>query len=149
MRAVVQRVNEASVEVGGRIVGAIERGLLVLVSVAQDDQEKDVAQLAEKVAGLRCFEDEDSKFNLSVRDVGGGILVVSQFTLHGDCRKGRRPSFSQAAPPEIAVPLYEAFVARLRQDGFMVATGEFGASMEVRLVNHGPVTLLIDTKKTF
>ena len=149
MRAVVQRVSEASVTVDGQVVGGIRRGLLVLVSVGQDDDGRDVVRLADKVAGLRCFQDEAGKFNLSVLDVGGSLLVVSQFTLHGDCRKGRRPSFTQAAGPGLAVPLYEAFVQRLRDCGLPVETGRFGAHMAVRLVNDGPVTLLLDTKRTF
>jgi len=114
VRAVVQRVSQASVEVAGKVVGEIGRGLLALVSVGDDDTEDDAAQLAAKVAGLRCFQDDASKFNRSLHDVGGSVLAISQFTLHGDCRKGRRPSFSAAARPELAVPLYEAFVARLR-----------------------------------
>ncbi len=149
MRAVVQRVSEASVAVDGRVAGEIGRGLLVFVSVGEGDEEKDAAQLAEKVVGLRCFQDEASKFNLSVQDVVGSLLVISQFTLHGDCRKGRRPSFTQAAGPEVAVPLYELFVQQLRERGLTVETGEFGAHMEVRLANDGPVTLLIDTRKVF
>jgi len=149
VRAVVQRVSEASVAVDGRVAGEIGRGLLVFVSVGEGDEEKDAAQLAEKVVGLRCFQDEASKFNLSVQDVVGSLLVISQFTLHGDCRKGRRPSFTQAAGPEVAVPLYELFVQQLRERGLTVETGEFGAHMEVRLANDGPVTLLIDTRKVF
>ncbi len=149
MRAVIQRVSEASVTVDDVVVGAIGRGLLALVSVGADDTEKDVTLLADKVGGLRCFEDAASKFNLSIKDVEGSFLVVSQFTLHGDCRKGRRPSFSRAAGPELAMPLYELFVQTLRDRGFIVETGEFGAHMDVRLTNDGPVTLLIDTKKAF
>ena len=149
MRAVVQRVSEASVTVGESLVGEIGHGLLVLVSVGEGDEEKDVVQLADKVAGLRCFEDEAGKFNLSVCDVGGSLLVVSQFTLHGDCRKGRRPSFTEAVGPDLAIPLYESFVGHLRGRGLRVETGEFGAHMHVRLLNDGPVTLLIDTKKAF
>ena len=149
MRAVVQRVSEALVWVEGKVVGKIGRGLLVFVSVGADDTEKDAAQLAGKVAGLRCFQDTASKFNLSLHDVGGGVLAISQFTLHGDCRKGRRPSFTEAAKPELAVPLYEAFVSHLRAQHVTVETGEFGAHMDVHLVNDGPVTLLLDTKKVF
>lgn len=149
MRAVVQRVSEASVTVEGRVTGEIGRGLLVLVSVGQTDEEKDAAQLAEKIVGLRCFQDADSKFNLSVTEVRGDLLVVSQFTLHGDCRKGRRPSFTEAAGPDRAVPLYESFLAHLRAGGLRVEIGEFGAHMQVRLLNDGPVTLLLDTKKVF
>ena len=149
MRAVVQRVHEASVSVDGEIIGAIERGLLLFLGVDLDDDERAAAMMAEKVAGLRCFEDEASKFNLSVEDVGGSILAISQFTLHGDCRKGRRPSFTQAARPEKATPLYEAVVRLLRERGIRVETGSFGAHMEVSSINDGPVTLLIDTKKGF
>lgn len=149
MRAVVQRVLEASVAVDHVVIGRIGPGLLLLVGVDAGDEENDAAQMAEKAAGLRCFEDEASKFNLSIQDVGGSILAISQFTLHGDCRKGRRPSFTQAAPPAQAVSLYESVVDRLREKGIPVETGAFGARMEVRLVNDGPVTLLIDTKKVF
>ena len=149
MRAVVQRVHEASVTVDNEMVGAIGHGLVVLIGVEHQDDEKDVIALVDKVVGLRCFEDEDSKFNRSIQDVGGAILAISQFTLHGDCRKGRRPSFTDAARPEQAVPLYELAVQRFKEAGLTVATGVFGAHMDVRLVNNGPVTLLIDTKKVF
>lgn len=149
MRAVLQRVTQADVSVDGKETGRIGPGLVALIGVAEGDQESDAAALADKVAGLRCFADEDSKFNLSLRDVAGSVLAVSQFTLLGDCRKGRRPSFSGAAQPEIAVPLYEAVVARLRALGIHVETGEFGAHMTVRLENDGPVTLLVDTRKIF
>ncbi len=149
MRAVVQRVTTASVSVDDEIVGHIRRGLVVFLGVDTDDDEKDAALMAEKIARLRCFEDEASKFNLSVTDVGGAILVISQFTLHGDCRKGRRPSFTKAARPEQAVPLYEQVVALLRQAGIEVETGRFGAHMHVDVSNDGPVTLLMDTKRVF
>jgi len=149
MRAVVQRVREASVAVNGATIGAIDQGLLVFVGVDVDDDEQDAVQMAGKVAGLRCFQDEAGKFNLSVQEVGGGVLVISQFTLHGDCRKGRRPSFTQAARPEQAIPLYETVIRELRAHGLVVAEGSFGAYMEVRLINDGPVTLLLDTKKVF
>ncbi len=149
MRAVVQRVHEASVSVDGRVTGAIDRGLLVLLGVDLEDTESDAAAMAEKLVCLRCFEDEAGKFNRSVQDVQGGMLVISQFTLHGDCRKGRRPSFTQAARPEQAIPLYESVMARVRATGVPVGAGVFGAHMDVRLVNNGPVTLLIDTKKVF
>ena len=149
MRAVIQRVHEASVTVEGKIVGSIGTGLLVLIGVEHLDDEKDAVALVDKVIGLRCFEDCDSKFNLSVCDVGGGILAISQFTLLGDCRKGRRPSFSGAAHPEHAVPLYELVIQRFREKNLLVETGVFGAHMDVRLINDGPVTLLIDTKKVF
>jgi D-aminoacyl-tRNA deacylase len=147
MRAVVQRVSRAAVVIDGQTVGAIERGLLVLVGVTATDTPADVRWLADKLAGLRIFNDEAGKMNLSVPDVGGSLLVVSQFTLYGDCRKGRRPSFLDAAPPEIAVPLYESFVKALRSLGLPVETGRFGAMMQVELVNEGPVTLILDTKE--
>ena len=147
MRAVLQRVSRATVVIDGETVGAIPRGLLVLLGVAEADTEKEARWLAEKVAGLRVFNDEAGKMNLGVAEVGGGVLVVSQFTLYGDCRKGRRPSFIAAAPPEVAVPLYEAFVNALRALGLPVATGRFGAMMQVELVNDGPVTLILDTKE--
>jgi D-aminoacyl-tRNA deacylase len=149
MRAVVQRVSECSVSVNGQTIGAIGPGLLLFVGVSVDDTREDAQLLADKVAGLRCFNDAAGKFNLSVCDVGGSVLAVSQFTLWGDCRKGRRPSFTGAARPETAIPLYEAAVAELRARHIPVETGEFGAHMKVHLVNDGPVTLLIDTKKGF
>ncbi len=149
MRAVVQRVSEASVAVDGVVIGRIGPGLLVLLGIGQNDSEKDAEFLADKIAGLRCFADAASKFNLSVQDVGGSILAISQFTLFGDCRKGKRPSFTDAAPPEKAIPLYEAFIMRLRSIGLTVETGEFGAHMEASLVNNGPVTLMLDTEKRF
>ncbi len=135
--------------VDGRTAGAIGRGLVVLLGVGRGDTEADAVYLADKVAGLRVFEDEAGKLNRSVAEVGGRVLSVSQFTLYGDCRKGRRPSFSDAAPPELAVPLYAAFNARLRELGLEVATGEFGASMVVSLDNDGPVTLLLDSRRMF
>ena len=149
MRAVVQRVSEASVEVDGRIVGKVGEGLLVLVGVEQDDTEADADYIAEKTAGLRIFNDDEDKMNLSVTEVGGAVLLISQFTLHGDCRRGRRPSFIDAARPETAIPLYEGVSRRLRAAGLPVATGEFGAHMHVSLVNDGPVTVLLDSKKLF
>lgn len=149
MRAVVQRANEASVSVDGEVVGAIGRGLVVFLGVGQDDDEADAGLIGEKIAALRCFEDSDSKFNLSVQDVAGGILLISQFTVHGDCRKGRRPSFTDAARPEKAIPLYERVSDLLRGKGLPVEMGRFGAHMVVRVVNDGPVTLLLDTKKVF
>jgi D-tyrosyl-tRNA(Tyr) deacylase len=149
MRAVLQRVSEARVRVGGEIVGEIGRGLLVLLGVGQGDGEADVRFLAEKTAGLRIFEDAQGKMNLSVEDVAGAVLVVSQFTLYGDCRQGRRPGFSAAASPERADALYQQFVQCLRQRGLPVATGVFQAEMAVELVNEGPVTLLLDSRKEF
>ncbi|MGI6461969.1 MAG: D-aminoacyl-tRNA deacylase [Candidatus Hydrogenedentales bacterium] len=149
MRAVIQRVSEASVTVGDCVTGRIGPGLLLLLGVGRDDSEDDARLMADKIIGLRCFADAESKFNLSVVDVGGAILAISQFTLFGDCRKGRRPSFSDAARPEPATRLYEAVVHRLRSAGLPVETGEFGAHMQVQLINDGPVTLLLDTKRVF
>jgi D-tyrosyl-tRNA(Tyr) deacylase len=149
MRAVIQRVNAARVEVGGTVVGAIGRGFLVLLGVARGDTAADAAYLAEKTAGLRVFEDEAGKMNLALSEVGGAVLAVSQFTLLGDCRKGRRPGFTDAAPPELADPLYHDYVAALRATGLTVATGVFRAEMQVHLVNDGPVTLLLDSRKAF
>jgi D-aminoacyl-tRNA deacylase len=145
MRTVVQRVARARVVVGAEVVGAIERGLLVLLGVAPEDTPERARWLADKIVGLRLFPDDEDKMNRGVADVGGGVLVVSQFTLYGDCRKGRRPSFLGAAPPEIAIPLYEAFVEAARALGVPTATGRFGADMQVELVNDGPVTLIVDT----
>lgn len=149
MRAVVQRVSQASVVVNEQTVGAIDHGLMVLLGVAQGDTEKDVQYLADKTAGLRIFEDDAGKMNLSVEDVSGGILVISQFTLLGDCRKGRRPGFTDAAPPELADKLYEVYVDILRNRGIYVATGIFQAEMKVSLINEGPVTMLLDSRKQF
>lgn len=149
MRAVVQRVSRARVEVDGRTTGEIGEGMLVLVGVAKTDAEADAAQLAEKIAGLRLFNDDNGKMNRSVEEVGGAVLVVSQFTLHGDCRKGRRPSFDRAAPAAQAQALYEKFLHVLRHRGLKVETGVFQATMEVELVNAGPVTLLVDTDRSF
>ena len=145
MRAVVQRVRSARVVVGEEVVGAVGRGLLVLLGVAPTDTAAEAQWLADKVVGLRIFADDDGKMNRSVADVGGGVLVVSQFTLYGDCRKGRRPSFVGAAPPEIAEPLYEAFLDAVRALGVPTAAGRFGAMMQVELVNDGPVTLILET----
>lgn len=149
MRAVVQRVSAASVTVEGRKVGTIGPGLLVLLGVARGDTEKDGEYLAEKLAGLRIFEDEEEKMNRSVVQIGGSILLVSQFTLYGDVRHGRRPSFTQAAPPEEANRLYEDLAQKLRDKGLTVETGQFQAHMEVSLVNDGPVTILLDSGKSF
>lgn len=149
MRAVVQRVSRAQVVVDGEIVGRIERGFLVLLGVADDDAQDDVIALAQKVGGLRVFEDDDGKMNRDLEDVGGAVLVVSQFTLLGDCRKGRRPSFVRAARPEAAAALYDGFVAELRGQGLHVETGRFQVHMDVELVNDGPVTLLLDSRKEF
>ncbi len=149
MRAVIQRVSEASVRVDGGVVGRIGPGLLVLLGVGRDDTESDADYLAEKTLNLRIFPDEAGQMNRSVTEVGGGILVVSQFTLYGDARRGRRPGYSAAADPGDANRLYERFVARLRPSGLPVATGVFRAMMDVALVNQGPVTLLLDSKKAF
>ncbi len=149
MRAVAQRVFEASVVVDGEVVGAIGEGLLVYLGAAADDEAADVASMASKLAGLRVFRDDEGKMSRSVEDIGGGVLVVSQFTLFGDVRKGRRPSFTGAAPPEPANALYEATVAALRERGLTVATGRFRAMMDVRSRVDGPVTILIDTRKVF
>lgn len=149
MRAVIQRVSHASVTVDGKITGQIERGLLVLLGVGQNDAESDADYLAEKIAGLRIFEDENEKMNLSVQDVGGAVLAVSQFTLYGDARKGKRPSFDAAARPERAKELYEYFVVQVRAEGLRCETGVFQAMMKVELVNEGPVTILLDSTKSF
>lgn len=147
MRAIVQRVDRACVTVDGQTTGAIKKGLLVLVGVTADDTEKDIQYLADKVTGLRIFEDEEGKMNLSVKDVGGSILSVSQFTLYGDCRKGKRPSFDKAAKPEMANEFYERFNELCRIQGVEVETGIFRAHMLVELVNNGPVTLILDSSK--
>jgi D-tyrosyl-tRNA(Tyr) deacylase len=149
MRAVIQRVKEASVQIKNQEVGSIGHGILVLLGVGQDDGADDAIYMAEKVVHLRIFADEQGKMNRSLLDVGGGLLAVSQFTLWGDCRKGRRPSFIAAAEPGKAEELYEAFVQHAETLGVTVATGRFQEMMEVSLVNDGPVTLLIDSKKAF
>ncbi len=149
MRAVVQRVSRASVRVDGKVVGEIAAGLLVLLGVAEDDTEADAGYLAEKVSGLRIFEDEAGKMNLGVTEIGGSMLVVSQFTLFGDVRRGKRPSFDAAARPERAKALYEHFVERVRALGVRCETGRFQEMMDVELVNSGPVTILLDSKKLF
>ena len=149
MRAVAQRVSRAKVTVSGEITGEIGLGLLILLGVTEDDSQTDAAYLAEKLAGLRIFPDDEGKMNRSLTEAGGAMLVVSQFTLLGDCRKGRRPSFIKAARPELAVSLYNAFVAEVRGRGITVATGRFQEQMDVELVNDGPVTLLIDSRKEF
>jgi D-tyrosyl-tRNA(Tyr) deacylase len=146
MRAVIQRVSQASVTVDTQVVGAIERGFLVLVGVTHGDTRAEADWLARKIAGLRLFEDAAGKMNLGLADIGGAVLVVSQFTLYGDARRGRRPDFLQAARPEQAEPLITYFVDQLRSQGLTVATGQFQAHMEVALVNDGPVTLLLDTR---
>ncbi len=149
MRAVVQRVSRARVTVGNDVVGEIGRGLLVLLGVGQADTETSADYLADKVISLRVFEDDSGKMNNAVGEVGGSLLVVSQFTLYGDVRRGKRPSFDDAAPPEIARMLYEYFVARIRAAGLVCETGKFQEMMQVELVNHGPVTILLDSSKAF
>ncbi|PLY11792.1 MAG: D-tyrosyl-tRNA(Tyr) deacylase [Desulfuromonas sp.] len=147
MRAVIQRVSAAHVEVAGNVVGRIERGLLVLLGVEQGDSEADLAYLVEKTAGLRIFEDEAGKMNLDLAQVGGSVLAVSQFTLLADCRKGRRPGFSDAAPPQQANDIYQQYMTALKERGLQVASGVFQADMQVHLVNDGPVTILLDSRK--
>ena len=149
MRAVVQRVTHASVIVEGETVGEIGKGLVILLGVASDDTQNDVEYLAEKIAALRVFDDEDGRMNLSVKDAGGALLVVSQFTLYGDVRRGLRPSWSDAAAPEIAEPLYESFVLSVKKSLAHVATGSFRRMMQLELVNDGPVTILLDSRKLF
>ena len=145
MRAVVQRVSEAGVTVDGEEVGAIGQGFLILLGVGKGDTSKDAEYLANKIVGLRVFEDEGGKMNLSLADVGGQALIVSQFTLWGDCRKGRRPSFTEAAAPDIAEKLYLEFVEKVASQGIVTATGRFAAMMKVHLVNDGPVTLILES----
>jgi D-tyrosyl-tRNA(Tyr) deacylase len=149
MRAVVQRVSRALVTVAGEVTGSIDRGLMVLLGVAEGDTQDDVVYLADKLVGLRIFPDAEGKMNLALPDIGSGMLVVSQFTLLGDCRKGRRPSFIAAARPERAVELYRSFVAEVRGRGITVREGRFQEHMDVELVNDGPVTLLVDSRKEF
>lgn len=145
MRVLIQRVKNASVTIEGTVQGQIEQGLLILLGVCEGDTAQDAAYLAEKCTGLRIFTDENDKMNLSCADIGGGLLIVSQFTLYGDCKKGKRPNFMRAARPETAIPLYEHFIAQCRSSGLPVETGIFGADMQVSLVNDGPVTIWMDT----
>ncbi len=149
MRAVVQRVSRAEVRVEGKVAGAIGRGLLVLLGVCREDGEEDARAMADKLAGLRIFEDEAGKMNRALAEVGGGVLLISQFTLLGDARKGNRPGFVDAAPPEAADALYRRVAELLREKGLAVATGTFRAEMSVSLVNEGPVTILLDSRKRF
>jgi D-tyrosyl-tRNA(Tyr) deacylase len=149
MRSVIQRVKNASVSVDGKTVGEITAGLLVLLAVGQEDSAADMTWMVDKLVGLRIFEDEEGKMNRSVLEVGGEILMISQFTLYGDCRKGKRPSFISAAPPELAKHLFEQTVEETRKRGVKVETGVFQAEMEVSLINHGPVTIMLDSEKKF
>ena len=149
MRAVIQRVSKASVKVNDKVVGEIGKGLLVLIGVGKDDNEKDISYMAEKIVNLRIFEDENGKMNKSLLDIKGEILIISQFTLYGDCRRGRRPSFTDAASPDKGKEYYEKFVKEVKKYGVNVQTGIFQAMMEVELINQGPVTILLDSKKIF
>ena len=149
MRAVVQRVASSRVSVDENITGEIERGLLVLLGVTHEDSSADVDYLLEKIVNLRIFEDENEKMNLSLKDINGELLVVSQFTLYGDCRKGRRPNFTNAAKPDLANELYEEFIEKTRKEGIVTQTGQFGAHMMVDLTNDGPVTILLESNRDF
>jgi len=144
MRAVIQRVKSANVKVDSKIVGKISKGLLILLAVHEDDKEEVIQKMADKIINLRIFSDSQDKMNLSIKDVEGEILVVSQFTLYGNCNKGNRPSFIESARPEKAIPFYEKFVKYIREQGIKIETGEFGADMKVELINDGPVTIIID-----
>lgn len=149
MRAVIQRVSRASVRIGSTTAGQIGHGLVVLVGICLEDSAGDVEWLAEKIVNLRIFSDDEGKMNRSLADIDGEMLIISQFTLYGDCRKGRRPGYSKAAPPEIAEPLYQQFIEAVSRHQISTATGTFRAAMEVELVNDGPVTLLLDSAKEF
>lgn len=149
MRAVIQRVTRAKVTVEDRVVGEIKKGLVVLLGVARDDSEADAEYLAAKIAALRIFDDDDGKMNRSVKDIDGGVLVISQFTLYGDVRRGLRPSWIEAAAPEVARPLYEFFIAQIQRLAIEVASGSFRSLMQVELINDGPVTILLDSRKQF
>ena len=149
MRAVVQRVTSSKVVVDGKIVGSINKGINVLIGISCDDNEGDLKYIKDKIINLRIFEDENFKMNKSLMDIGGEMLVISQFTLYGDCRKGRRPSFSSAARPEVATKLYEEFIEKARKEGIVTKTGQFGAHMMVDLTNDGPVTILLESNRDF
>jgi D-tyrosyl-tRNA(Tyr) deacylase len=147
MRAVVQRVRQASVKVNGTVTGSIRQGLLVFLGVGKEDTDKDINFIADKVVNLRVFEDADNKMNLSVKDIGGAILLISQFTLYGNCRKGRRPDFTEAGLPELAKPLYEQTLLAIKEKSVPVETGIFAAHMDIESINDGPVTLILDSQK--
>lgn len=149
MRGVIQRVSSASVSIGGDIAGKIEKGIVIFLGIRTGDNRDDLKWLAEKVVNLRIFEDHQGKMNRSLKDINGQMLIISQFTLYGDCRKGRRPGFSRAAPPQTAEPLYEDFIQEIKERGITTASGTFQADMQVELVNDGPVTLLLDSEKNF
>jgi D-tyrosyl-tRNA(Tyr) deacylase len=149
MRAVVQRVKNANVKVDDKVIGSIGNGILLLLGIEETDEDKDLEYMCDKVPNLRIFEDENGKMNKSLLDVGGSILVISQFTLLGDARKGRRPSFIAAARPDKAIPMYEKYIAEMKEKNIFTQTGEFGADMKVELTNDGPVTILLDSKKVF
>ena len=149
MRAILQRVLNASVKVDGKTIGEIDKGLLVFLGVGEGDTEKDLKYIADKCIGLRIFSDEEDKMNLALTDVGGQMLVISQFTLYGDCRKGRRPSFASSMEPVKAKEMYESFIKYIEQSGIKTEHGEFGADMKVELINDGPVTLMLDSTKSF
>lgn len=149
MRAVVQRVKEASCTVDGKIVGKIDKGILLFLGVGQGDEDKDLDYLVDKVLGLRIFSDEQGKMNLSLEDIEGEILIISQFTLYGDVRKGKRPSFTRSAPPELGEEYYKQFIEKVKSRGIKAETGIFGADMDIGLINDGPVTILLDSEKIF
>ncbi len=149
MRAVIQRSREASVTVNDEVIGSIDKGLVVLLGVQASDDQNAIKWMADKIINLRIFEDENGKMNLSLKDTGGEMLIVSQFTLYGDCRKGRRPGYSKAAPPALAEEIYEKFINEVKANNITVATGQFQAMMDVQLINDGPVTLMLDSDKLF
>jgi len=149
MRALIQRTTKADVKVDGEVLGEIGTGLVVLLGVKHDDEAKDLDYLIDKICGLRIFTDSEGKFNDSLEDVGGSLLIISQFTLYADTRKGRRPGFTESARPEIAIPLYEAFIAKMKERGIEVQCGKFGADMKVSLLNDGPVTIMLDSEDKF